>query len=85
MTNNLSDKQKENMQTAYLHRAEEALQKKIVTKKMCAKTSKDIFEAFTLEYARPVCNNCHSIIRLYEMTSFNKNGGLCGKCQNESN
>ena len=77
----LTEEIKQNMQKVFLHKAEEALQKKIVTKKMYAKTSKDIFEAFTLEYARPVCNKCRSVIRLYEMTSFNKNGGFCGNCE----
>lgn len=81
MTDGLTEEIKENIQKIFLHKVEEALQKKIVTKKMYAKTSKDIFETLTLELARPVCNKCRSVIRLYEMTSFHKNGGRCGVCE----
>jgi hypothetical protein len=81
MIDNLSEEQKENMQTAHLHGAEQALQNEIAIKKKYAKTPSDFIEALTLEYARPVCNECKSVIRLYEMSKFNRNGGYCVACK----
>ena len=77
----LTEETKESMQNAYLHKAEAQLQEEIATKKKYAKTSKDFYEALTLELARPACNKCGAIIKLYEMPKFSRNGGYCENCK----
>ncbi|HXB41236.1 MAG TPA: hypothetical protein VNZ49_11890 [Bacteroidia bacterium] len=80
MIHDLSEEQKENIQTAFLHRQEEQHEQELVELKKKPKTSKRNFEILNKELARPVCNKCTAVIRLYEMPKFFRNGGHCESC-----
>ena len=81
MIENLTDTQRENMQTAFLHRQEEQHQSELVELKKKPRTSERNFEILNKELARPVCNKCISVIKLYEMGNFHRNGGYCPTCE----
>ena len=80
MTETLTEEQKETIQTASLYLQEAKNQKELLEMKRKAKTSKDHFDILFKELGRPVCNKCQAAIRLYEMASFNRNGGHCNNC-----
>ena len=80
MTDRLTEIQKEQFEIASLYRRETQHKKELAEMKRKAKTSQDHFNVLFKELGRPVCNECKSVIMLYEMASFNRNGGYCGKC-----
>jgi len=80
MTETLTEEQKESIQASSLYRQEAKNQKELLEMKRKAKTSKDHFDILFKQLGRPVCNECKSVIRLFEMASFNRNGGFCANC-----
>ena len=81
MIHDLSEEQKENIQTVFPNRQKEQRQIELLELKRKATTRKRNFESLNKESTRPLCNKCSAVIRLYEMGGFGRNGGHCSTCE----